>query len=109
MLKLELSYDNTEWFSRLGGKYTDKRFYTYTNDAKVPAFWLYSLSAGYKPKSFGMLKDISVQLNVENLFNKQYFSSMGTNGFDVSDPKGSLVTLQAGAPRQLFLSFSAKM
>jgi iron complex outermembrane recepter protein len=109
MFNTELTYENATWFTRLGGKFTDKRYYTYTNDASVPSFWTSTLSAGYKFKNVGAFKDVSVQLNVSNLFDKQYFSTIGTNGFAASDPNGTLATLLAGAPRQVFLTVSGKL
>ncbi|MDO8177488.1 MAG: TonB-dependent receptor [Undibacterium sp.] len=109
MFKTELSYEKSEWFTRLGGKFTDKRFYTYSNDASVPAYWIMSLSAGYKKKSFIGLKDFSVQVNVENLLDKQYFSTIGSNGFTTSDPTGTFQSLLTAAPRQMFVTISGKM
>ena len=109
MFDTELSYETETWFARGGAKYTDKRFYTYLNDAQVPAYWLGSLSAGYKLKSLGMFKDLSLQLNVTNLFDKQYFSTIGSNGFTASDPTGSFATLLTGAPRQFFVSLNGKL
>ena len=109
MFNTELSYEHAEWFARVGGKFTDKRYYTYTNDASVPSFWTSSLSAGYKFKNLGAFKDVSLQLNVSNLFDKQYYSTIGTNGFAASDPNGTLATLLAGAPRQVFLTVSGKL
>ena len=109
MFKTELSYENAEWFARVGGKFTDKRFYSYNNDASVPAFWVMSLSAGYKKKAFIGLKDFSVQLNFENLLNKQYYSTIGSNGFTKSDPKGTEQTLLTGSPRQMFITIGGKM
>lgn len=109
MFNTELTYENAAWFTRLGGKFTDKRYYTYTNDASVPSFWTSTLSAGYKFKNVGAFKDVSVQVNVSNLFDKQYFSTIGTNGFAASDPNGTLATLLSGAPRQVFLTVSGKL
>jgi iron complex outermembrane receptor protein len=109
MFKTELSYENSEWFVRAGGKFTDKRFYSYKNDASVPAYWVMSLSAGYKQKSFLGLKDFSVQVNVENLLNKEYFSTIGSNGFTKSDPSGTEQTLLTGSPRQMFITIGGKM
>ncbi|MCU6433249.1 TonB-dependent receptor [Undibacterium sp. Jales W-56] len=109
MLKTELSYEAGNWFSRIGGKFTDKRFYSYTNDAQVPSYVLANLSAGYKQKSFAGLKDFSVQVNVENLLNKQYFSTLGSNGFPKSDPTGTEQTLLTGSPRQFFVTVSGKL
>ena len=109
MLKTELSYDTNSWFARTGAKFTDKRFYTYTNDAQVPSYVLVSLSTGYKQASLGGLKDVSIQLNVENLLNKNYISTIGSNGFSAKDPTGTAQTLLTGAPRQFFITFSAKI
>lgn len=109
MFKTELSYENAEWFARMGGKFTDIRFYSYNNDASVPAYWVMNLSAGYKAKSFLGLKDFSVQVNFENLLNKQYFSTIGSNGFTKLDPTGTSQTLQTGAPRQMFITIGGKI
>ncbi len=109
LFNTELSYENPVWFARGGAKFTDKRYYTYLNDVEVPAFWVATFSAGYKIKSLGLLKDASLQLNVTNLFNKQYFSTVGTNGFLTADPQGAYATLLSGAPRQVFVSLNAKI
>ena len=109
MFDTELTYENSTWFTRFGAKHTDKRYYTYQNDGEVPAFWVASLSAGYKLKSVGMVKDLSLQLNVNNLFDKRYFSTVGSNGFSNSDPSGTNQTLLTGAPRQVFLTLSGKL
>lgn len=105
----ELSYDGGPWFARLGAKYTGKRYYTYLNDNGVDAFWLANLSAGYKLKSLGWAKELSLQVNVTNLFDKQYISTVGSNGFAASDPKGTMGTLLAGAPRQVFFTLNGKL
>jgi iron complex outermembrane receptor protein len=52
---------------------------------------------------------VSIQLNVENLLNKQYFSTIGSNGFTTSDPTGTFQTLLTGAPRQFFVTISGKL
>jgi iron complex outermembrane receptor protein len=105
----ELSYENPVWFARLGGKHTDKRYYTYLNDASVPSFWLGNLSTGIKLGSAGPLHELQLQLNVTNLFDKRYFATVGSNGFAQSDPKGTFATLLPGAPRQFFLSLNGKL
>jgi iron complex outermembrane receptor protein len=109
MFNTELAYDANGFFSRLGAKFTDKRYYTYLNDNSVPSYWIANLSAGYKFRSVGMLKDVSVQLNVTNLFDKSYFSTVGSNGFSTSDPAGTSMTLLSGAPRQGFITLSGKL
>lgn len=109
MYNTELSYENQSWFGRFGGKYTDKRYYTYTNDNQVPEFWVWNLSAGYKQKTMGKLHDFTAQVGVTNLFDKKYFSTVGTNGFVSSDPNGLYATMMEGAPRQVFFTVSGKI
>ena len=109
MFDTELGYENTVWFAKVGAKYTGKRYYTYLNDGGVPSFWLANLSAGYKLPSGGMFKELSLQVNVSNLFDKQYFSTIGSNGFKSSDPNGTFATLLSGAPRQVFFSLNGKL
>jgi iron complex outermembrane receptor protein len=109
MFNTELAYDANGFFARLGAKYTDKRYYTYTNDQSVPSFWLANLSGGYKLGALGMVKDVTLQVNVTNLFDKSYFSTVGSNGFSAADPQGTSTTLLSGAPRQVFFTLSGKL
>ncbi|WP_229257087.1 TonB-dependent receptor [Duganella lactea] len=109
LFNTELGYEGGPFFARVGAKYTGKRYYTYLNDNAVDAFWVANLSAGYKLKSLGWAKELSLQLNVTNLFDKQYISTIGTNGFQASDAAGTAQTLLTGAPRQLFLTLNGKL
>lgn len=108
MFKTELAYDDGAWFSRLGGDYTSKRYYTYTNDNSADARWLWNLGAGYRARNVGFFKDLTTQVNVTNLFDKEYISTVGTGGFSYSDPAGTNGTLMVGAPRQIFLNVTGK-
>jgi iron complex outermembrane receptor protein len=89
---------------QLGAKYTDRRYITYLNDSSVPGFWVADAGAAYEWTSLGMFESLRLKLDVTNLLDKEYFSSLGTNGFVVSDPNGLNYTLMAGAPRQVFLT-----
>ncbi len=108
MFKTELAYDDGAWFSRLGGDYTSKRYYTYTNDNSTDARWLWNLGAGYRARNVSFFKDLTIQVNVTNLFDRQYISTVGTGGFSYSDPAGTDQTLMVGAPRQIFLNVTGK-
>jgi iron complex outermembrane receptor protein len=108
LFNTEIGYDTGVWFARLGGKYTDKRHYTFSNDASVPAFWVWNLGAGYRQKDILGLRDASVQLNVTNLLDKHYYGPLGTNGYVLNDPNGTFPTAEEGAPRQVFLTFNGK-
>jgi iron complex outermembrane receptor protein len=109
MFNTELSYENPVWFARVGAKYTAKRYYTYLNDADVPSFWNANLSSGYKLGKLGAFKEVALQFNVSNLFDKDAISTVGTNGFAASDPGRTLMTLLPGAPRQFYLTLSGKL
>lgn len=109
MFNTELAYEVNGLFARLGAKYTDKRYYTYSNDRSVPSFTVANLSAGYKLGNVAMVKDVTAQVNVTNLFDKRYFGTIGSNGFSATDPQGTSMTLLSGAPRQVFFTLSGKL
>ncbi|MDR3438337.1 TonB-dependent receptor domain-containing protein [Telmatospirillum sp.] len=106
MYKTDIGYQNDGFFAHLTGDYMGKRFYTYTNDNSVAGRMLWDVSTGYVIDQLGALKDVKVQFNVTNLFDKKYYSSIGTNGFAMTDPNGTLQTLQVGAPRAFFGTIS---
>jgi iron complex outermembrane receptor protein len=103
--KTSLSYDSDSFFAVLDGDYMSRRFFTYTNDQSVPGRFIFNLGAGYKFQNIDFLTDAALKFNVYNLFDKQYISTLGTNGFPAS---GDTDTLQIGAPRQFFVTLSAK-
>lgn len=108
LVRSELSYDNDAFFARLDASYVDERFYTYLNDASAKSYTLFNTGLGYRFDSLGMVKRLTLQVDVTNLADKQYIGSIGTNGFGVSDLGGSMQTLLRGAPRQFFLSAKAR-
>ncbi len=92
---------------RLGAKFTDERFITYLNDSKVDSFWTLDATVGYDFGEVGFADTLRAQLNLSNLLDEEYFSTVGSNGFVTSDPDGLNYTLLAGAPRQAFLTLEA--
>ena len=100
--------DPGAWDLRLSAHYTGKRYYTYTNDASVPSYWLFNAEVGYDFGKLGIAEDMKLALNVTNLANKRYFATVGSNGFVVSDPDGTFQTLLAGAPRASFLTATVR-
>lgn len=96
-------------FGNLGMDYMSKRFYTYLNEGSVPERTLFNGAIGWKLGKTSGLRDATVQLNVLNLMDKRYISTVGSNGFVNSDKSGTEQTLLTGAPRSVFLSFSAKL
>ncbi len=101
LLNAQVSFRQSGWFADLAAHYTSKRFFTYTNDQSVPSYTTVDLTAGYRFEGEGLLRDLEIQVNVTNLFDKNYISTIGSNGFGYS---GDSQTLLTGAPRQGFVT-----
>ena len=101
LFNAELAYQQDGWFAKLATHTTSKRFFTYTNDQSVPSVTTADLSAGYRFSGDGLLKGLELQANITNLFDKQYISTIGSNGYGYS---GDNQTLLAASPRQAFIT-----
>ena len=109
IIKSSLNYESRQYFASLEADYMAKRFYTYLNDASVPARTVLNMSAGAKLKSLGPLSDLSVKVGISNLTDQRYWATIDSNGFSNSDPNGTAQTLLPAAPRQLFVTLSARL
>ncbi|SEK64754.1 iron complex outermembrane recepter protein [Pseudoxanthomonas sp. GM95] len=107
MVSSSLNYRLDGWKFGLDGKYTGRRYITYLNDSRVPAYTVFNVSAGYDFGQVGFLSNVGVSLNITNLADKRYFATTGTNGYVAADPDGYNQTLMAGAPRQAFFTLDA--
>jgi iron complex outermembrane receptor protein len=105
MLKAELGYDSGTLFGKLGLDFVDDRYFSYLNDQSVDSRTLLDLSLGYRFRQFPVFKELTAQLNVANLMDEQYISTIGSNGFGNS---GDSQTLLTGAPRQYFFTLNAR-
>lgn len=99
LAKGEITWDTGSFFARVGANYTSKRYYSFENDAEVGGFVIVDASIGYR-----FNERISVQANATNLFDRDYVSTIGTNGFA---NRGDSQTLLAGAPQQFFVTVKA--
>lgn len=102
-----LSYDDGQAFGHIGINYTGKRYYSYINDASVTGYALVDVGGGYRWRNLGYAKELTLNANINNLFNKSYFA-FGDNPFPASDPQGQSYNLLAGAPLSAFLTVAAK-
>jgi len=107
MFSSSLNYRLNGWKFSLDGKYTGRRYITYLNDSRVPAYTVFNAGAGYDFGRLGVFSNVGLSLNITNLADKHYFATTGTNGYVASDPDGYNQTLMAGAPRQAFFSVDA--
>ncbi len=86
----------------LQGKYTGRRYYTYSNDQSFGPTTTLDLGFGYDFGTFGPLKGAKLSFNVTNLTNKRYASNFDSSVFAPSDPTGTLLVFHSSAPRQVF-------
>jgi iron complex outermembrane receptor protein len=94
---------NRDGFSAsLQGKYTGRRYYTYTNDQSFPGVTTLDLGVGYDFGDFGFVKGAKVRLNVTNLTNKRYAANFDNSVFAPDDAAGTILVFHSSAPRQVF-------
>jgi iron complex outermembrane receptor protein len=98
----EISWSSGPWNLSLRGKYTGRRFYTYTNDQGFGGFTAFDFGAGYDFGAVSFAKDVRLSLNITNLTDKRYASNL--SAFTNSDPRGTALAFHASAPRQSFLT-----
>jgi iron complex outermembrane recepter protein len=87
----------------VGGRHVAKRYFSILNESSVPAYTVLDAGAGYTFERLGAGRDVTLRLNVLNLLDESYIGTIGTGGFSVGAAPG-LQTLQAGVPRQFFLT-----
>lgn len=100
LFRAELSYDDGHWFATLAGAFTGERAANYLNDVIVDSYTVFELSAGYRFDA-GWLNGAEIQLNVTNLTDEDYISTVGSGGFGNS---GDRQTFLPGAPQQAFVT-----
>jgi iron complex outermembrane receptor protein len=98
--KAHLEYQHDAVFARLSVSYLSHRYFTFENDQEVPDQFVADLAAGYRFSGSPLLDGLEAQLNVSNLFNQRYVSTVGSNDFPI---RGDAQTLLAGPPRQVFV------
>ncbi len=99
LLKADLGYDDGAFFGKLSLAYTGSRYFSYVNNAEVDGYTLADLTAGYRFSGNDMLEGLELQLNITNLTDEEYVSTIGTNGFNANADNQ---TLMVGSPRQFF-------
>ena len=102
-----LTYDNGTVFGSADLSYLSRRYATYLNDEVIPGRATVNVSLGYRFHGERWIEGLTAQVNVTNLLDKRYVSTIGTNGYVNSDPTGvNNPTLQAAPPRQVFVTLS---
>lgn len=109
LYKSSLEWHHAGAFAHVGADYMSTRYYTYSNDDKIPGRFLADLGLGYSRESLGAFRDLKMQFNVANLLNSTYIGPIGTNGFTATYAQSlTNPTLQVGAPRSVSGSFAVR-
>jgi iron complex outermembrane recepter protein len=101
LVKGDVTYDDGNFFAKLGASYTGERYFTFLNDdvnGKVDAYTLIEATVGYRFTDGTLLKGVEAQINVTNAADEDYVSTIGSNGFGNT---GDSATLLIGAPQQV--------
>ena len=106
MIASVLSVKQDGFWASLQGKYTGRRYYTYTNDQSFGGYTTFDLGLGYE--FGGRLEGAKLSFNVTNLTNKRFASNFDNSVFAPDDPNGTIQVFHSSAPRQVFgtLSFA---
>ncbi|WP_414649821.1 TonB-dependent receptor [Dyella sp.] len=104
----EVTYTYGPWFATLRGKYTGRRYYTYTNDQGFGGFTTFDFGTGYDFGAVGLIKDVRLSVNVTNLTNKRYAANFDNSVFAPTDPNGTIYVFHASAPIQTFATLDVR-
>ncbi|AHI25555.1 heme receptor [Komagataeibacter xylinus] len=114
MYKARAAYNwrNAEFY--VDAQYMGQRSYSYTGDYQLPSYWLTNVGAryvlgemGHYNKHLSFMHNVTFAFNIYNITDTKYASTVGQNGFLMSDPKGQNQSILLGAPRQFFGSVKA--
>jgi iron complex outermembrane receptor protein len=106
ILKGELAFDQAGFYGKLSIAYTGERYYTYENiGGLAPSTTVADLTAGYKfDDANAWTRGLEIQVNVTNLADKDYVSTIGSGGFVNNDIGGNAQTVLTAPPRQVYVT-----
>ncbi len=93
------------FWASLAGKFTGRRYYTYTNDQGFGSYVTLDLGLGYDFAEAG-IAGMKLALNVTNLTDKRYASNFDSSVFAPDDALGNILVFHSSAPRQVFATLS---
>ncbi|WP_231118844.1 TonB-dependent receptor domain-containing protein [Oecophyllibacter saccharovorans] len=105
MYKVDLAYHYQRFSFDFNANYNAKRYMTYTNDMKIPAYWTSSLTASYDFGKLGFAQNFKATFGVTNLFQQNYIGGV----YGAASVKGDQnPNLFVAAPREFFGTIAAK-
>lgn len=102
MLASVLTLKQGPFSASLQGKYTGRRYYTYTNDQGFGGYTTFDLGVSYKFAPTSFMKGAKASLNVTNLTNERHAANFDSSVFAPDDAAGSILVFHSSAPRQVF-------
>jgi iron complex outermembrane receptor protein len=104
MIASVLTLKKDGFWGSLQGKYTGRRYYTYTNDQSFGGYTTFDLGVGYDfaSSSSAFMRGLKLSLNVTNLTDKRYASNFDNSVFAPTDKTGTILVFHSSAPRQVF-------
>ncbi|WP_110950868.1 TonB-dependent receptor family protein [Pseudomonas bohemica] len=105
-----IGYDNEAFYTNFLGRYTGSYYGDLANNEKISGYTVFDLNLGYRFKGLiPGIKDTTVSLNANNIFDKQYLSGVKSGTID-ADPANTdfygAPTYYKGQPRSLVASVS---
>ncbi|MPS30741.1 TonB-dependent receptor [Alcaligenaceae bacterium SAGV5] len=110
LLSAGVGYDNRTFYANFLGRHTGSFYGDLANKEKIGGYTVFDLNLGYRLNNLGgYLKNATLTLNLNNVFDKQYLS--GVNSGSVSaDPVDAdfydAPQYYKGAPRALVAGIS---
>lgn len=100
----QLEWRRGAWQWGVRGRFHGERAISYSNDARVGSVAVFDFDLGYDASHWLRRGRLEWRMQLNNMFDRRYFATVGSNGFVAFDPDGLHYTLLRGAPRQLFVS-----
>ncbi|MCW1873138.1 TonB-dependent receptor (plasmid) [Erwinia sp. INIA-01] len=89
MLNMSLGYDDGLYYGSFGGKYVSAFYGDLTNDEKISGRTIFDVAAGvHLPVDKKIVKSATLRFGIDNLFDKQYLTSVRSTTFNAAPYDG---------------------
>ena len=95
MFSTSLNWERGPLELNVGANYTGKRYYSYSNDAGVPAFWLANAGGSWDFGKVGAMQELKLALHVTNLTDKLYADTLYRGFYGAGAPRSVQLTLKS--------------
>lgn len=102
---LRIAYDDGVWFGNVDAKYSGMAYSTLMNDQSVAGYTKVDAALGYRFANTTFFKKPAIQLNVSNLFNRNYLRINSGSGSNFTLDASKTPFYYVGSPRFLSVTF----